>query len=481
MKNIAAIRLPLLAIFAMALSLASACSDSSPLDGENPGGGRDDGGVNKPYDPPDGVVPAEPETIVETGTPAGDEILFNETVRFQKLDGIGANAYTFPFANDLGWNWDAVKWVFDELDLHYIRLASWFEFWEPQKGVYDSSRIIENHDVGFAKFLDEKGIDVELGVWNVADWMLASTSPRRVAPSRYPDLGHSIATYLTNMEENGIPMSITEVQNEPGIQASLIYNSPEDVRDAARALIEQLDAEGHEDVMIHGPNWHAPNQAAANAAEVWFADDEVAARTAALSFHTWWEDSFESFDRLRRIAEENGKPVWATEVGYCALPNGCGNGHYLRPETWETAWDFAMSYYRAIAWSRAERVYHWTVVGFDGLVDPGTGAATPSLHVVKHFANFISPGSRLVDTASGDADVLSLGFLHPNGERTLILLNTAGQAKDLALTDVVGGEPKVIEAITTSRGNFEVETEMLSSGGELQVTLPPQSVTSIRF
>jgi hypothetical protein len=466
MKKLAIIQSAIAAVF------ATACADGPGLDqygdaSTKPGFGD--------------VVPEVADEIYETGTPAGDEILFNDSVRFQKLDGVGANAYAFPFANDSGWDWAAVKGVFDEVDLHYIRLASWFEFWEPQKGAYDTSGIIGHHDVGFATFLAERGIDVELGVWNVADWMLSSTSPRRIAPARYGDLGQSIATYLTNMEANGVPMRVAEVQNEPGIEARVIYDTPQNVRDAALALIDELDAEGHEDVMLHGPNWHAPNQAAATAAEVWFADEKLAERTAALSFHTWWIDDFESYDRLRRIAEQNGKPVWATETGFCALPNGCGNGHFLLPETWATAWDYAMSFYRAIDWARAERLYHWSVVGHDGMVEPATGAPTPSLHIVKHFANFISPGSRMVETAVGDDDVLSLGFLHPSGDRTLILLNTSGQTKSLALSDVTGAETSILEAVTSVSGSYESGTEMVAGEEGPRLTLPGESVTSLRF
>jgi O-glycosyl hydrolase len=427
------------------------------------------------------VVPAEADQVYETGVPAADEVRFNDSVRFQKLDGVGANAYAFPFANDQGWSWESVKSVFDDLDLHYIRLASWFEFWEPEPGAFDASGIIGSHDVGFAKFLAEKGIDVELGVWNVSDWMLSSESPRRIAPARYGDLGRSIAAYYTNMKENGVPMSVAEVQNEPGIQARIIYDTPEDLREAALAVVEQLDAEGHEDVMLHGPNWHAPNEAAADAAEVWFADEKLAERTAALSFHTWWVDDFESYDRLRRIAEAHDKPVWATEVGFCALPNGCGNGHFLLPETWETAWDYAMSFYRALEWARAERVYHWAVVGHDALLDPESGAPTPSLHVVKHFANFISPGSRMIDTASGDSEVLSLGFLHPNGERTLILLNTSAEPKSLLLSEVTGTSTPIIEALTSTNGSYGAMTAMVAGDEGPRVSLPAESVTSLRF
>lgn len=471
-------KLPFLALFALS-SICTACAGGDPnlsVRPEDTGPGLEDD-RDPTIDDPE-IVPPEPDEKFETGLPDPDEIRLNDTVRFQKLDGVGANSYAFPFVNDNGWNFDAVKDVFDELDLHYIRLASWFEFWEPEQGVYDRSGIINAHDLRFAQFLTSKDITVELGVWNVADWMLSTTNPRRVNPARYPALGASIASYLSFMRENGVQMEITEIQNEPGIEARVIYDSPEDVRDAAKALIRALDDAGLDDVMIHGPNWHAPLAAGDRAAEIWLEDDELRERTVALSYHTWWVDNFERYDAIRQIAEEHGKPVWATEVGFCALPSGCNNGHYLRPETYETAFDFAMSYYRAIDWSRAERLYHWTVLGHDPIVAPGTGERYPSFYALKHFSNYISPGSRLIETAAGDPEILSLAFLHPSGERTMILINTSpNQTKSVALTDVRGDELGLIEGMLTSASGTSDFTTLDPSS----IELPARSILSARF
>lgn len=467
--------LPFLVLFAF----LTACGEGDP----NASAGPPDAGTGSEHErdrviDDSEIVPPESDEKLETGLPDPDEIRLNDTVRFQKLDGVGANSYAFPFVNDNGWNFDAVKDVFDELDLHYIRLASWFEFWEPEQGVYDRSGIINAHDLRFAQFLTSKDITVELGVWNAADWLLASTNPRRVNPARYPELGASIASYVNFMRDSGVQMKITEIQNEPGIEARMIYSSPEDVRDAAKALIHALDDAGLEDVMIHGPNWHAPLAAGDRAAEVWLEDEELRERTIALSYHTWWVDSFERYDAIRQLAEKYGKPVWATEVGFCALPGGCNNGHYLRPETYETAFDFAMSYYRAIDWSRAERLYHWTVLGHDPIVEPGTGARYPSFYALKHFSNYIAPGSRMIETASGDPEVLSLAFLHPNGDRTMVLINTStNAAKRIALTDVRGDELSFIEGMLTSQSG----TNDLSDLDPSSVELPARSIFSARF
>jgi hypothetical protein len=73
-----------------------------------------------PPDPGDGIDHGEDLTV--------QDITVNAENIFQKMDGIGANAYAFPYANDVNWSWNSVKFVFDELDLRYIRLASWTQF-----------------------------------------------------------------------------------------------------------------------------------------------------------------------------------------------------------------------------------------------------------------------------------------------------------------------------------------------------------------
>ncbi len=98
----------------------------------------------------------------------------NPAVTYQTLDGFGANCWTFPYANDIGWDWDSVKFVFDELDIAYVRLVPWLGWWEtfndnddPYTINWDGfgtvHDIINNHDVPFAQFLTERGIELMVG------------------------------------------------------------------------------------------------------------------------------------------------------------------------------------------------------------------------------------------------------------------------------------------------------------------------------
>ena len=129
-------------------------------------------------------VPTYTSSPTPTPTPSVATITIDLQTEYQTIDGIGACSYAFPYANDLEWDWDAVKFVFDELDIAYVRLAPWLGWWETANDnddpysinwdgfgtVYD---IINEHDVPFAQYLHERGIELGVGVWNfggVSEW-----------------------------------------------------------------------------------------------------------------------------------------------------------------------------------------------------------------------------------------------------------------------------------------------------------------------
>jgi O-glycosyl hydrolase len=440
--------------------------------------------VDAATDSTPGARDADGDDVVATGTPDVDEVRINDTVRYQSLDGVGACSNSFPFANDLGWSWDAVKFVYDEVNFHYVRLATWFGFWEARNDDADPYHINPSgfgggtdtanwHDVPYAQYLTGKGIETMLGIWNVSDWM-AGGSPRHIAPAMYPELAESITAYLLHMKDQGVAMPVAEVQNEPGIAAALQYDTPEDLRDAALALLDMLDRHGLTNVMVHGPNFHTP-PGTVPWAKVWLENQTLRDRTAAVSYHTWWSDSFTDYDQIRQLAEQYKKPVWATEIGLLATDG-------LQPDTWATAWDTAKSFYRAIAWSRASRLYHWASLGNDAMVGK-TGERYPTFYAVKHFANFITPAARLVDTASGNKQVLALGFLLPTGNRSLILLNDSDSSKTMRIRSARGGVTTVSDSLTTSATAYDAVTAVVApdAQGRPAVTLAAHSITSLHL
>ena len=422
---------------------------------------------------------------VPSPTPSVVTVFVDPAVTYQTLDGIGANSYAFPFANDIGWDWEAVKFVFDELDIAYIRLAPWLGWWETANdnddpytinwdGFGTVHDIINNHDVPFAQYLHARGIELSVGVWDfggVSQWCetcedwLASGRPRQIPPELYPELGESIAAYILNMQNHGIPITVAEVQNEPDIEAGIRYPGPEALRDAGRVVLSQFDHFGLEHVTLHAPNLHSPRNNIPWI-ETWLEDDVLRERTVAVSYHTWWSMDPKNYREIWETAQRYGKPVWATEVGYMEGVN------QIAPNTWRTSWDYAKSFYRAIAWSHASRVYLWTILGNDAAVGKN-GERYPMFYVFKHFANYIPAGAVLVESGADDARILSLAFARPDGTHSVILLNDNRMERKVQLA---GPPVGIVKAVTTTDGVYESTTTLDVDGSFL---LAPLSVTSL--
>lgn len=430
--------------------------------------------------------------------PAAVELIADESNLKQSMDGIGANTYAFPFAGSSGWKWESVKYIFDEIDIPYIRLASWFSSWETendnsnpddldlQSEVFDPDLIIRNHDMKFAKFMQERDIELMLGIWGAADWLTALNEDGKkiIPPEKYDELGESIAAYLKFMRQNGVDFDLTEVQNEPDINAAVRYADARHLQQAAVELIRQLDKHGLEKVMIHGPNLHSPSNCA-EWGSVFFDNPTVKKHSMAVSYHTWWSDDPAQYKAIKEFAAEEKMPVWATEVGYCALKKGCtlnGKQHYLRPETWETAWDYAMSYYRAIDWSGASRVYHWALLGHNAIVGKN-GEKLPSYYIFKQFANYIPPGSVYTGSSAEDENILSMLFKLPDNTFSAIIINKAEKEKQIVLKPKTGAKKyKASEIVTSVENSYERHIDAENdNAGHLVFAVPGKSITSLKF
>lgn len=429
----------------------------------------------------------------ETNLPKAKIIEINENTTYQVMDGIGANCYAFPYANSVGWNWNDVKYIFDEIDVQYIRLASWFGHWESENDNndpnvldlnsdgFDPLNIIKNHDLGFAKFLQSRDIEIMLGIWGPAEW-LANGDPKMIAEEDYDELGESIAAYLLYMKQNGVNIEMTEVQNEPTITAQVKYPDGVALTNAALEVINQLNAHGFNQVMLHGPNLHSPSNTKSWATPM-MANNAVKNRIKAISYHTWWVANPQEYIDIAEYANEVDKPVWATEVGFCALKDGCnllGEQHYLRPETWETAWDYATSYYRAIHYSKASRVYHWSLLGHDAIVGKN-GEKLPSFYIFKQFANYIPPEATLIESTTGDSDLLPMVFQLPDGNFSAIIINKSKTTEKRIQIKAGDQLYKSTEIVTNKENDYGKTLEPNLDDQTVDFLLPARSVTSIKF
>jgi hypothetical protein len=186
---------------------------------------------------------------------------------------------------------------------------------------------------------------------------------------------------------------------------------------------------------------------------------------------------------IAEYANEVDKPVWATEVGFCALKEGCnllGEQHYLRPETWGTAWDYATSYYRAINYSKASRVYHWSLLGHDAIVGKN-GEKFPSFYIFKQFANYIPRGAKLIKSSTGDSDLLPLVFQLADGSYSAIIINKS-KTNEKRIKIKAGDQLfESSEMVTNQENDYGKTIAPNLTDNTVDFMLPSRSITSIRF
>lgn len=245
--------------------------------------------------------------------------------------------------------------------------------------------------------------------------------------------------------------------------------------------MDALDRFGLSDVRLYCPDLHSPMDTV-EWGHVLMKDPQLRDRFAAVTFHTWWMDGFPGFNAIHKFARKMKKPVWATETGFCASADGClDKTHFFLPNTWGTAFDEAQSYYRAIAWSHASRVYHWALLGNDAVVSK-TGEKYPTYYVLKHFANYIQPNSVLIDSVTNDDSLLSLVFEIQPRQYSAIIINIGTTDKVINLAAYSHHTFEVTEAKTSISNQMMSDTALgVDNTNEVNIQIPAQSVTSLKF
>ena len=519
--------------FGVACVLLAACDDGGssgtmafePDDSGMPGDQVDSGGVGDAGDgadaadagmepdggsgPLDQGVPDPPETPL-----APNELRIESKTVLQTMDGIGVNAYGFPFVpgsdvNGELWDAEAIRDQVGTLDIAYVRLVPWTEWWEPINDNEDPSRIdwsnLMNNPDGFdirsaewfelpaLQWFSNLNIPMFAGVWHGPQWLR-----EEVAGGRYAELAESLVSYFqylrtgvladSEITPQGVPLEVLEIQNEPDLDAYLGFPTPEALRDAALATLDRLDAEGLSDVQVHGPNIAqirtSTTELPFTAAEwirPWLEEPRLRSRTAAVSYHTWWSDDPADYASVRDLARQYEKPVWATEVGLCAVDEDfCAYLDYSRldEELWGSTLDFVEAAYRAIVWSDATRVYMWSLAGSDGALR-ADGSTTAHYAGLRHLANYIPAQSIHVAVRRGSAlnseHPRALAFLQPNGDQSLILLNRGTRTTTVAIRGPFGQGLRIkVGSQSTEQRAFRWFRPNLT-----EVSLPPRSLTSL--
>lgn len=347
------------------------------------------------------------------------------------------------------------------------------------------------HDTGAVHqfFLDLQELKAKHGVttligsiWTLPDW-LDSLEPDRsqvVPMALWPEMLESIASLLIRARDTyGVNLDYVSF-NEPDMGIYVLIGST----DLAR-LIKQA-----------GPRFAGLGLSAkwlgmdgmlysATHGIYQIAEDVTAMKyVGPFSFHSYrqeeglYDDNF--LKQIASIGQRYNRETWVCETEYRPV---------WEPEVWPTwahAWRMANHDFRSLKFAEASALLHWTyndnftMVGYNSADSSFT--PYPVFYVWKHWTDNLLPGSRVFHSASTDSLVWPLAARNDSLNHFMVhLINRDSLlAKTVKISGIPAGVNTLYRFRTTKGENMALADSFTVSAGSVILTLPPQSVNTLR-
>lgn len=286
-------------------------------------------------------------------------------------------------------------------------------------------------------------------------------------------LGQYLVDYVQTMTDSGISYYMISLQNESAFQAtypSCVYNGPRMVK-TVKAVGGALERAGLPQRLFGAEHmgWGFPNTF-----ERYIRED-----AEALGYmHAWavhgYKDGIEADTGSYGGATPGNKPLWMTETG----------GKLDSLNDWNGGMSAAR---RMLSGFREGKISLWT---WWTLMLPklSEGSLQHALHsggkpntkwyATSHFARYVRPGARHVESGSSSADVDIVAFWHEQNRcLSIVLLNSTSRA--ITVDDIsvsAGAKPATFERIVTTDKAWLQRDEVSSTSA---ITLPPNSATTL--
>lgn len=418
------------------------------------------------------------------------EVVVDPGATHQIIEGWGGHVYpqTLPY-------FDADSTYEDrllrELQTTHIRLRSVWYLLEAENDDGDPLHIdfdaIAKSDTGLVhdelvlqQKLQREGVKLLFASWRFPYWMIGMPPDWNPGPDEKPELPEGmddeyveslLAYMLYARDRYGITFDAVSVANEPDIAIYIAGLTPRRLLDISLKLQSRLREAGYE------TSYYLPEAAAADSigrhytAEFFELPGAVDA-SVSVAYHSYRRE----MDVIRFFAELGhrlDRPVWVTEQSHTHL------GVENRFE-WSHAMSNAACLHDILVDGNASLSLYWSYAMSSsrglGLYIPEAKAWAPAYDMLKHFYNFVPPGSQRIDVSPPRTDrgLRAVGFILPDGENvTIVLINESATPQDVLLTS--GSEGMRVTKIHISSDEMRFHNE--TSNGV--ITLPAESVTTV--
>lgn len=257
----------------------------------------------------------------------------------------------------------------------------------------------------------------------------------------YPLWAEMIVQFLLEYGRQGIKIRRLSVQNEPVAVKpweSCLYSVEQEADFAVNHLRPLLERNGLGDTEVY--IWDHDKDGLVEWADRAFANEASRRGIAGLAFHWYTGDHFPQIQHLARHYPE--KKLLFSEGCVPMEPGTDAQMHHLDKYLHDMIGNFKAGCTGFIDWNLL-------LDGAGGPNHPGNLCEAPvqfdshsgqlrhndSYYGIGHFSRYISPDARVMLSSSFDATLEEVGFIHPDGERVLVVYNRSGESREWRVVD----------------------------------------------
>ncbi|MBB5867797.1 O-glycosyl hydrolase [Allocatelliglobosispora scoriae] len=424
---------------------------------------------------PSASTSTSPSTSPSTGPSTGPaDITVNSATRYQTIDGFGAAVSIWGGAWSTAETQTLVGLGPDQLGLSIVRtgISPVSTEWPTQVNALKTAKSYGS------------GVKILASPWTApAAWKTNNSRVNggKLKTDYYDDYANHLNSYVQYMRNQGVPIDVTSVQNEPDWHPdydSMDWSGTElqtfACTQGAKVLNTRLMVAEAVNLNYSYTNPTLNDACARN-------------NIGYIGGHLY---GTESAGRLApyALAGQYGKPVWMTEWNFHEA-DGSGSNIWGNPANlaaWNETLDDIMrtvhksmeSNWSAYIWWYGKRYYSF--IG-DGEAAYGTTAGAPLKrgYAFSQFAKYVRPGyQRIALTKSSKASPLEVTAYQSDGKITLVILNRSAGAVNNAVIQAPRNVTRAEYYLTSQNANAASQPTSVN-GGQVTVSVAARSISTV--
>ncbi len=322
-------------------------------------------------------------------------------------------------------------------------------------------------EVATAKKAIEHGAIVFASPWNPPNNMIetftrnGATGQKRLRYDKYAEYAQHLNDFVAFMKDNGVDLYAISVQNEPDYAYTWTWWTPEEM------LRFMRDYAGSINCRVIAPESF---QYRKDMSDPILNDPYALANLDILGAHLYGT-SVRNF-RYPLFKEKGvGKELWMTEVYY---PNSDDKS----ADRWPEALDVANHIHNAMVEGDFQAYVWWYIRRQYGPMKED-GTISKRGYMMAHFSKFVRPGYVRIDATKNPVHNVYVSAYKKENEVVIVSINRNLKPKTITMSVPEVKVEKWKRYVTSHSKNLQQESDMNVTNGTFQITLDPESVTTL--